>query len=49
MDDHLSGPRGDRSRSAEIIGRLKEDWDREVEKLKKEDPDWVKELLDRLS
>lgn len=39
----------DQARVAEAIRRLKEEYDREVEQLKEEDPDWVKELLDRLS
>ena len=49
MDDHWSGPRGDRCRTAEAIRRLKEEYDREVARLAAEDPDWVKELLARLA
>ena len=49
MDDHWSGPRGDRCRVAEAIRRLKEEYDREVQRLAEEDPDWVKELLARLN
>jgi hypothetical protein len=42
MDDH-------KIRVAEALRRLKEEYDREVQRLTEEDPDWVKELLDRFS
>jgi hypothetical protein len=42
MDDH-------RIRVAEALRRLKEEYDRDVERLREEDPDWVKELLARLN
>jgi hypothetical protein len=48
MDNHWGGPRGDRCRAAEAVRRLKEEYDRDVQRLKEEDPDWVKELLARL-
>ena len=49
MDNYWSGPRGDRGGGAETLRRLKAEYDREVERLKEEDPDWVRELLARLN
>jgi hypothetical protein len=39
----------DRNRVAEALRNLKQEYDRDVAKLQEEDPDWVKELLARLS
>jgi hypothetical protein len=43
MDNHWSGPRGDRCRVAEALRRLKEEYDRTWRA--EEDPDWVKEFI----
>jgi hypothetical protein len=39
----------DQLRVAEALRRLKEEYDRDVQRLTEEDPDWVKELLARLN